>query len=244
MNAETYLFDRMDSHTIGYYQENAASLTEHYESADMSDIHTQLLKHLPEKGSILEIGCGSGREAAFLLRSGFDITAVDASAKMLSCAVRQHPELEGRTHCFVFPFRHENPLLSKQFDGVIVIASLMHIPDQYLPECASQFRHLLSANGVLFVSASRGRQNITDRRDSDGRLFIERSPDELRHLFRKAGFGVIDFYENEDSLHRLVQWFSIVLRVEKGMVSDNDRLANTESSGAAEVSYEYTETSV
>jgi cyclopropane fatty-acyl-phospholipid synthase-like methyltransferase len=79
MNAETYLFDRMDSHTTGYYQENAASLTEHYESADMSDIHTQLLKHLPEKGSILEIGCGSGREAAFLLRSGFDITAVAAS---------------------------------------------------------------------------------------------------------------------------------------------------------------------
>jgi hypothetical protein len=63
----------MDDRTIGYYQENADSLTEHYESADMSNIHTQLLKHLPEKGKILEIGCGSEREAAFLLHSDFDV---------------------------------------------------------------------------------------------------------------------------------------------------------------------------
>jgi len=49
------------------------------------------------------------------------------------------------------------PCFSKQFDGVVVIATLMHIPDQYLPECVSQFKQLLSAGGVLFVSASQGR---------------------------------------------------------------------------------------
>ena len=57
----------MDRSTIDYYNENAGKLAELYETADMSEVHSVLVRFLPEKVSVLEIGCGSGRDAAFLL---------------------------------------------------------------------------------------------------------------------------------------------------------------------------------
>ena len=54
----------MDRQTLDYYNENAEKLAELYETADMSAVHSLLLPFLPEKVSVLEIGCGSGRDAA------------------------------------------------------------------------------------------------------------------------------------------------------------------------------------
>ena len=55
----------MDRQTLDYYNENAEKLTELYKTADISEIHALLVRFLSEKARILEIGCGSGRDAAF-----------------------------------------------------------------------------------------------------------------------------------------------------------------------------------
>ena len=57
----------MDRSTIHYYGENSEKLAATYETADMSAIHGLLLRFLFEKARVLEVGCGSGRDAAFLL---------------------------------------------------------------------------------------------------------------------------------------------------------------------------------
>jgi hypothetical protein len=56
----------MDRSTIHYYNKNADKLAELYETADMSEINALLVRFLSAKASILEIVCGSGRDAAFL----------------------------------------------------------------------------------------------------------------------------------------------------------------------------------
>jgi len=86
----------MDRSTIHYYDENAEKLSELYETADMSIVHSLLLRFLPEKVSVLEIGCGSGRDAGFLMAKGYDVTAIEASPKMLQVAQSLHPELAVR----------------------------------------------------------------------------------------------------------------------------------------------------
>lgn len=88
----------MDTLTASYYDKSAPSLASRYEMANMNYTHRNLLRHLPEGGKILEIGCGSGRDAAFLLNHGFNVTAIDASSEMLSTAIAHHPELAGRTY--------------------------------------------------------------------------------------------------------------------------------------------------
>ncbi|MDA8406172.1 MAG: hypothetical protein M0T73_04840 [Deltaproteobacteria bacterium] len=49
----------------------------------MSATYSLLVRFLPEKDSILEIGCRSGRDTAFLIAKGYDVTAVEGAPKMI-----------------------------------------------------------------------------------------------------------------------------------------------------------------
>lgn len=50
----------------------------------------------PWKARLLELGCGSGRDAAYMLDNGFDVIASDAVQDMLDAAAVCHPALAGR----------------------------------------------------------------------------------------------------------------------------------------------------
>ena len=78
----------MDRSTIYFYNKNADTLAELYETADMSEIHALLVRFLSEKARILEIGCGSGRDAAFLLARVRD-DALGRPVKWFSLAMRK-----------------------------------------------------------------------------------------------------------------------------------------------------------
>ena len=203
----------MDASTASYYDRNAPSLAGRYEMADMNYTHQNLLRHLPEGGKVLELGCGSGRDATFLLNHGFDVTAVDGSYEMLSAAIACHPELTGRTHHASIPLSDEDPLLDRLFNAIVMIATIMHISDQDLFACACQLRQQLSPNGIIFISTSLGREGIVEGRDSDGRIYVERQADELQLLFERIGFRLITNYQNEDSFGRNFNWITLVMQL-------------------------------
>ena len=190
----------MDVPTLLYYDKNAQSLANRYEMAEMGYTHRNLLRHLPEGGRVLEIGCGSGRDAFFLLNHGYEVTVVVASSEMLRAAIATHPELAGRIYHAPIPLPSEHPLLNVSFNALVMIATVMHISDQDLFECVSQIGRLLEPNGILFISTSIGREGFTEDRDSEGRIYVERQPDELQLLFERLGFRLIANYQNEDFL--------------------------------------------
>ena len=206
----------MDASTISYYDKNAQTLANRYEGADMNYTHRNLLRYLPEGGKVLEIGCGSGRDAAFLLNHGFDITACDASSEMLSTAIAHHPELSKRIHHASIPFSNEDSLLFQRFNAVVLIATVMHISDQDLFECAYQLRQLLTPDGIVLISTSLGREGIVEGRDSEGRIYVERQPDELRLLFERLGFRLVASYQNEDSIGRHFNWITLIMQLVGG----------------------------
>ncbi|MCX7031268.1 MAG: methyltransferase domain-containing protein [Spirochaetes bacterium] len=203
-----------DERTVSRYDSHARELSRRYESADMSQLYTMLLRYLPPKGaSVLELGCGSGRDAAFLLASGYEVTAVDASAGMVAEATRFHPELAGRVSCAAIPFPADSPLLQRSFDAVVSIAVFMHIPDNDLAAAASQLRVLVRQGGILFLEVSSGRQGLQAERDGKGRLFRERRPEEYRLLFERHGFVFVGKDGSSDSrCHPSLRWVSLVFR--------------------------------
>ncbi|OHD72236.1 MAG: hypothetical protein A2177_09420 [Spirochaetes bacterium RBG_13_68_11] len=171
-----------------------------------------LLRYLPPKGaSVLELGCGSGRGAAFLLASGYEVTGVDASAGMVAEAARLHPELAGRVSRAAVPFPADLPLLRHSFDAVVAIGMFMHIPDAGLPDTVLQIGRLLRPGGVLFIDGSVGRTGLQNERDGTGRLFRERPPCELQLLLEKHGFNLTACRESPDTLGRpALRWVSLV----------------------------------
>ncbi len=227
----------MDSASVSYYDSNAPELCHKYEAADMSMLKRRLERHLPEAGAVLEIGCGSGRDAAVLKALGYDVTAVDASAGMCATAVACHPELSDRILCEAMPFADGSPLLSRTFDAVVCVATLMHVPDQELFEVAYQIRQILRPDGIVFLTVSSGRAGISGNRDPDGRLFVERSPDQLRLLFERLGFNFVAQYVDKDSLARSHTWHSLVLQAGRPSTRSIDQIESIVSRDRKDATY-------
>ena len=70
----------MDS--IEYYNKYAAKVYEDTVDADMSEIMGEFLGLLEEGDTILDLGCGSGRDSLIMYDMGYDVTPLDASEEM------------------------------------------------------------------------------------------------------------------------------------------------------------------
>lgn len=204
----------MDEKTVSRYDTHARETSARYEAADVSRLHVMLLRHLPPRGaSVLELGCGSGRDAAFLEANGYDVAAVDASSGMIAEASRLHPELAGRLSCAAVPVPDGSPLLRCSFDAVFSNAMFMHIPDPELPLVVHQIRRMLRPGGIVIISVSVGRGGLTDNRDGTGRLFRERQPEELRLVFERVGLAFVTQDEPSDADDRpSLRWVTLVFR--------------------------------
>ncbi len=50
------------------------------------------LSHIPDNARILDLGCGSGRDAAFFAEKGHSVSGIDISEKMINLARRFVPK--------------------------------------------------------------------------------------------------------------------------------------------------------
>jgi protein-L-isoaspartate O-methyltransferase len=74
------------------YAEQAAKLIARYESVSPEEVHEEVL-HLIPTGScrVLDVGAGSGRDAAWLAAKGHAVVAVEPTAEMREAGIRLHP---------------------------------------------------------------------------------------------------------------------------------------------------------
>ena len=202
----------MDRSTVNHYTDAAAERVAGYEAVDVSGMQELMLRHFAPGARLLEIGCGSGRDAAFLVSRGRDVTATDASAGMIAAAGQAHPELAGRLVAAPFPLPAKHELRQETFDGVYAVAVIMHVPNEELFEFAFQIKSLLRPGGTVLLSFSTGRPGLSDDRDQAGRLFLERPAGEIQLLFERLGFRLLEQRRNADAMGRQVQWHTLVLR--------------------------------
>ncbi|MFG1392318.1 class I SAM-dependent methyltransferase [Xanthobacter agilis] len=84
--------DRGSLTSIAAYDQAAESLANLYESTSFETVHADVLDLLPAVGStILDVGAGSGRDAAALAQRGYRVCAVEPSAGLLAQAQIRHP---------------------------------------------------------------------------------------------------------------------------------------------------------
>jgi len=204
----------MDTATVKHYTDTADERSSAYEGLDVSGMHELMLRHFGEGSRLLEVGCGSGRDAAFLRAHGRDVIATDASEGMIGAARRAHPEMSDQLHCLPFPFPPGSAMQGQVFDGIYAIAVIMHLPDDELFEFAFQIKSSLRSGGTLILSFSTGRNGLNDDgRDTAGRLFIERPPGRIRLLFERLGFRLLEQRQGTDGMGRDIEWHTLVLRL-------------------------------
>ena len=70
-------------HPTSWYDANARAACERYESVASARVHSWLKDLLPSKpATVLDVGAGSGRDAAWLAAEGYDVVAAEPSSGM------------------------------------------------------------------------------------------------------------------------------------------------------------------
>ena len=198
--------------TLSYYNDNAQELTQRYESANIEHLHALLKKTFSPKSVLLEIGCGSGRDASFMYENGYDILAIDGSKEMIAEAKGCHPELVDRLKVIKIP--DELHFESLSFDGVYSIATLMHLKKDMIDRTLKIISTILKPDGKFFFSVSIHRDDVdTEGKDEKGRYFTTMSEDEWIDCCRKHGLKSEHTEVSGDGLDRDgIIWLNCVVR--------------------------------
>ncbi|MFK5947352.1 MAG: methyltransferase domain-containing protein [Methylococcales bacterium] len=188
----------MDSPTLNYYQKNAKSIYDLYETA-ADDLSEYLQASFAKGSSIVDVGAGTACDLRELLSLGYDAIGIEPSEALRTLSISKHPELKGK----LLPGSLPELNLSKQFDGIVCSAVLMHIPENYLFDSLLALRDGLKVNGHLLVSIPKDRPGLDEQfRDVGGRLFLPLEADRLILLAERLGLSLISRWENADSLSR------------------------------------------
>jgi 2-polyprenyl-3-methyl-5-hydroxy-6-metoxy-1,4-benzoquinol methylase len=172
--------------TIQYYNSHAEEFFKTTVNADMAAQHQAFLKYLPEHGSILDAGCGSGRDAKAFLEAGYKVSAFDASIELC----RMASDLTGIE---VRKLTFQEMKDEDQYDGVWACASLLHVREKELPAVFSNLAVALHENGILYASFKKG----VGEKVRGERIFTDFTTDKLAGLLSEK-FEVLETGESLD----------------------------------------------
>ena len=198
--------------TLGFYDSHAREATASYERVDFSALVDRFAATLGPAGRVLDLGCGSGRDAARLLAGGYDVVAADGSEAMLAQATALHPELAGRTARVILP--GALPFDRDAFDGVMSWAVIMHVPEAGLADVFGELARVVRTGGVLGYSVNTERAGLdANGTDARGRYFTCLTAGVWERLHEEAGFSTIDLEETDDIVGRPgIRWATFFAR--------------------------------
>lgn len=198
--------ERVSTGTIAHYELSAESFREGTKDHDVSQNVDALLRHIEGTPpfSILDLGCGPGRDLATFGRLGHLAVGLDGSASF----ARMARERTGAEVLHQDLLRLDLP--RARFDGVFANAVLFHVPSQELPRVLSELRETLKPGGVLFCSNPHG----PDREEWHGNRYGSfLCWESWRGHATRAGFEALEHYYRPSGLPRDRQpWLASVWR--------------------------------
>ena len=192
--------------TLDHYNQRAAAFWEGTRTHDVSQNVAALLKYLSADApsTILDLGCGPGRDLKTFAELGHTAVGLDGSAEFAQMA-RDYAKCEVWQQDFL-----QLDLPAQYFDGVYANASLFHVPSQELPRVLQQLHASLKAGGILFTSNPRGKNQ---EGWNAGRYGAYHELDAWRQFMTAAGFVELEHYYRPPGLPREQQpWLASVWR--------------------------------
>ncbi|MEV7938098.1 class I SAM-dependent methyltransferase [Kitasatospora sp. NPDC088264] len=192
------------SSTAGY-AEAAEELAVQYESVTFAEVHADLLhSYPPPPAAVLDVGAGTGRDAAALAALGHPVVAVEPTAELRSVAERLHVGSGVRWVADALP---ELPRLSagaERFDLVLLTAVWMHLAPAERPLAMAALGRLLAPGGRLALTLRHGPV-------PPGRRMFDVPPEETVALAAARGLRLLHRAERGDLHGRSgVRWTSLV----------------------------------
>jgi SAM-dependent methyltransferase len=156
----------MDRLTRAAYDKDAAAFArDWHEQPAPVDLHEIVARFFIKGGISADIGCGSGREVAWLNANGFPANGFDGSEGLLAQARSRYPNLS-----FAWA---ELPILrgiaANSYDNVLCETVIMHLDRARIAPSVRRMLDIVKPGGVFYLSWRVTED--TDQRDQHKRLY-------------------------------------------------------------------------
>lgn len=179
----------MINNTLDFYNNNSKTYIETTLTIDMSKLYNEFLNNIPKGGTILDLGCGSGRDSKAFVDKGYKVTAVDGSKELAQSASK----LIGRE---VLVSKFEDLSLIDKFDGIWACASLLHVNKRDILDVIKNVSSNLNNNGIFYMSFKYGEDEYIDEK---GRYFNCYTEETFNELINKVeGLKIMKVYKTID----------------------------------------------
>ena len=193
--------------TQEWYEVNADLITEEFEKLDFKDIHSDFLNFLPQQPcTILEIGAGTGRDAAWLAELGHLVIAAEPSNEMRTRAQALHKQTNIRWVKDKLPNLDNVLQIAGRYDVVFLSAVWMHLAPSERSLSLERIVNLVKPGGLVYITLRHG-----PFEEIEG--FWDIADDELTELARNYGLVLLKLVIQEDHLDRPgVTWSRMIFR--------------------------------
>ena len=180
--------------TINYYNLNAKNFIENTQNADMHLAQETFLQLLPGSASILDFGCGSGRDIKYFLSQRFQVDAIDGSEELCRIA----SDYAGiKVKKMLFKELEE----IEKYDGIWACSSILHLPQNELKAVLEKMVKALKINGIIYTSFKYG----DFEGERNGRYFTD---------FTEEKFN--EFVQNIENVKLKEEWITCDVRPGRG----------------------------
>ena len=192
--------------TIDYYNKHAEEFTASTFKVEMESLYAPFLRYLPEQASILDLGCGSGRDSFAFKNKGYQVEAIDYSAELVKKA-KELTGIEVRQQSF-YELNE-----SEKYDGIWACASLLHCDRDCLPEVIGRIFKALKPKGVCYMSFKYGN---TDR-EKEGRSFTDLNEQQAHELIKQIDQALLlqQWITVDKRPDRTEKWLNILIKKEQ-----------------------------
>ena len=192
------------NNTLGYYDNHADEFYKSTVNVDFASMQDRFLAKLQPGSSILDFGCGSGRDTKYFLEKGYDVEAIDGSAALCKLA-SEYTGIEVKQIFF------EELSEVDRYDGIWACSSILHLSVDELACVMRKMMAALKGNGIIYTSFKYG----TFSGERNGRYFTDMTEETFVEFL-----GEIENVEVEEQWTTLdarpgrggEKWLNLILR--------------------------------
>lgn len=168
-----------------YIKADSTTFLEDMMQGNMDGIYQPFLERLPDRGIILDAGCGSGRDSLYFKNRGHMVVPMETSEEICQKA----GERIGQA---VLYCNYEEAHFKIPFDGIWACGSLLHFKEEKLIQVLKHFRYSLKQRGTIYTSF------IYRTNEKQNGEFLNLGEKMAEEIFIAAGFDIDKMWVTED----------------------------------------------
>jgi SAM-dependent methyltransferase len=215
--------------TLLYYEQNVEKYAEEFDCFDFGGIYSKFeimveqskCKGHPPYGSILDAGCGTGRDTVKFIKKGYQVTAFDASPAMVRKCNKEIDDLKKSSDTKIAEIANSSKCLEMTFDevnfrnefnGIWASASLLHVPQYRLENTINKLIKALKKEGTIYISLKYGKGAL----ELGNRQFYYYKAYMIKKILRKIeGLKVIEIWLTNNKAEKVKRpWYIIWWRLD------------------------------